>query len=825
MRKWIIAAVIFIVLAGAALAALFNLNALIARNRDFLIGQAEQGLGRKISVEEVEATLWGGIGVRLSHFAMADDPVYSAGEFIRARDLQVNLQLWPLLRREFQIKRIVLNDPVIRIVRDARGEFNFSTIGRDKNEKKKKPEAADKKEPAEERDRDRSAFLVSLVNIANGDIRYVDKKERADFHARRIDLAVEDFDFHKPFSVRFAAALFAEKQNVRINGKIGPLGSGNNVAQVPLDGEIDIDSLDLTQLKKALPQVRNALPKDLDLSGVFSVKKMKFKGKLDDLALSGEIDGTRGALRYGSALQKAAGIPLALTTEARYGGGKLALRKTQLTLHTLKLAAAGDFQLGDTTMVNLSLDSQPAALDGWEKIIPAIADYRLSGTTALKATVQGRAGQGALPKIEGTLDLKGASARPPGFPRPIENLDTNIRFTGQRADVQDMTLTLGQAKIRLAAAIDQFAPLALTYKLSTPALWPADYQAGLPEERKGDVIRNLTSDGRFSLANGKMVYQGKIASAEGTLYNVGYKNLDVAMSLADQVAQVRSLRVNALGGSLQAEGEYAFKDPAPRMNLATKLQGVDIKALYAALDAKAAHDIRGRLNADMRLAGRGKTWEELKPVLRGQGEAEVVQGALLNFNIAEGALGGITGIPGLAHLFSPAIRQKYPETFTAKDTEFRELRAIFDLADGRINVKSLRMAAAEFTVQGNGWADFNRRVDFRATLNFSQPLSADLSRSTREVSYLFNNRNELEIPFTLAGTMPNVRPRPDTRYLGQMAQRGFLKRGADELQRRFLGGGREPEKQESRPPADDTTRRRPSTEDRVRKALEGLFGR
>jgi uncharacterized protein involved in outer membrane biogenesis len=143
MRKWIIAGVVLIILAGAALAALLNLNSLIARNRDFLIGQAEQALGRKISVGEVEATLWGGVGVRLTNFAMADDPGYSADEFISAKDLQLNLQLWPLLKREFQIKRVVLHDPVIRIIRGANGEFNFSTIG--KSEKDKKPAAPDER--------------------------------------------------------------------------------------------------------------------------------------------------------------------------------------------------------------------------------------------------------------------------------------------------------------------------------------------------------------------------------------------------------------------------------------------------------------------------------------------------------------------------------------------------------------------------------------------------------------------------------------------------------------------------------------------------------
>jgi uncharacterized protein involved in outer membrane biogenesis len=50
MRKWIIAASALLVLCIVAFVALLNLNALISRNKDYLLAQAEQALGRKVSV-------------------------------------------------------------------------------------------------------------------------------------------------------------------------------------------------------------------------------------------------------------------------------------------------------------------------------------------------------------------------------------------------------------------------------------------------------------------------------------------------------------------------------------------------------------------------------------------------------------------------------------------------------------------------------------------------------------------------------------------------------------------------------------------------------
>ncbi len=227
----------------------------------------------------------------------------------------------------------------------------------------------------------------------------------------------------------------------------------------------------------------------------------------------------------------------------------------------------------------------------------------------------------------------------------------------------------------------------------------------------------------------------------------------------------------------------------------------------------------------MKVTGIGKTWDEIKPNLRGQGDAEVLHGVIYNFNIADSVLTGVTGIPGLTNSLSPSLRKKYPETFTAKDTEFKELKTLLEVADGRLNLKNTRMAAAEFVVAGNGWADFNRKVDFRSTLTFSQRLSADLSQSAREIKYMLNNQGQLEIPFSLTGKMPNVKAKPDVNYLGHLVQRGFLRRGTDELQNRFLG--REKDRTDPSAEASDgfDRKKRKSSEDLIRRGLEQLFRR
>jgi hypothetical protein len=95
--------------------------------------------------------------------------------------------------------------------------------------------------------------------------------------------------------------------------------------------------------------------------------------------------------------------------------------------------------------------------------------------------------------------------------------------------------------------------------------------------------------------------------------------------------------------------------------------------------------------------------------------------------------------------------------------------------------------------------------------------------AAREAKYFFNNQAQLEIPMTLNGRLPNVKPKPDLRYLGQVAQRGFLGKGVEELQSRYLGRNEAKARDENGRAADGKQKKRSSTEDLIRKGLKSLF--
>jgi uncharacterized protein involved in outer membrane biogenesis len=742
---------------------------------------------------------------------------------VQAKSLQANVRLLPLLRKDVQVKRLILHEPGINIIRNRQGVYNFASLGG--SDKKKDVETEKDTETEDARDkaaRERAALFIPLVEISGGVARYRDLGDGTDLAVQQLDLRAQDLNFDRPISINLAAAVFAAKQNVNLKVLLGPISFEADYRDVRLDSQLDIDPLDLSQLKKAVPKISSALPKGLELGGVFKLTGLKLKGTLHDLALNGGIEGTQGFIHYRDYFHKPAGIPLVLESAAQYSNDKIVIGNAGLKLHTLPLQVKGDIVLGNPPVVNLSFDSDPASLEGLGKLIPAIVNYDIKGKMGLRATVRGPIGAGKNPQVDGNLSLQSASIRVPELPKAAENLDAQVKFSESRADIKETNFNLGSSRIRLGAVIEKFSPLTLSYKFNAAELALADIQSSLPAERSSDVLRDLGSDGQVTTANGQTLVAGRILSSDGRLYNMDYKNLDANLSYSKNNAVVRSFRANVLNGSVQLKGEYGF-DESPKFSMASEIKGIDLVQLYQYF-TQGQPDMRGSLNGNIKLSGQGDQWQEIKPTLRGDGQTEVLNGTLLNFNVADAVLSGATGIPGLTNLINPAVRKKYPETFEAKDTVFKDLQTELDIGDSRVNLKNLRIAAAQFRVQGDGWVNFERRVDFRGVVRFSPELSADIAGAIREIRLLFNKNNELEIPFTLSGQMPNVRPRPDASFLTKSLQRGLFQKGAEELQERLFGTKERRAPNDAQP--DQERRPTPSSpEDMIRRGLEGLFGR
>ena len=909
MRKLLIIGSVLLVVVGLLAFALVNLNSLVASNKDQILEQVEQTIGRKVEIEEIGLSVWGGIGARLTQFRIADDPAFSQEDFIRASDLQVNVALLPLLSQEIQVKRVILHEPRIQVIRNEQGQFNFSSLTPTQ-------ESAETPIPPDSEEAPASAtpFVIALVDIEGGDVRYIDKQDGSDFRVTQLDLRAKDLSLDQPVFIELAAAVLAEQQNVAIEIQAGPVGPVlEDVNQIPLKGTIALSQLDVETLQKALPQIAQSIPPGLGISGPLNLKTdmagrvgavslsnidlqatvfdanepniqvtgsfgpvgaevanllekstvnadvsfgpvalerlqqfgplagqfppdlhtegpisvtAHVSGTPNNFSLTSLVEAISSSIHFGELLTKPRGSILALTIQARVTRDAVALQEVKLNFHTLELTASGTIGLGTPAAVDITLDSNQVELADLHPLLPLLQAYGLTGNFETQMKIAGQLDADTVPQINGNLSFQNGTATIAQLPKPVTDMQASISFTGQGAELTNTTARIGQSQVQLDAHVEQFTPLRLQYELNAPLLRMADLQSGDSE----DTLQDIHATGRAWLQGDELRHQGNLTSKQGSVAQIAYTDFQLDSSLANQIAKIDSLKVQAFQGTIQGNGQYAFGADQPQFSVTSQVAALNLTQLFRAALPLSDQTVQGIASLDLSLSGSGQTWDTIKPTLQGQGKAEIEDGAVLDLNIAEGVLSGLTGIPGLSLVISQKVRDKYPAIFTSPHTKFDELKSRFSLGDSKINLDSLRIAARDFMTQGKGWMDFDQKVDLSATLALSKSLSADIIKDVKQIKYIANEEGRLELPFALRGIMPGVTPAPDTAYVGTLLQRAATNALQEKVLDKLLPTKKEDTPQQKDPSVGQTgeapqEKEKSLEEQLLQKGLDSLFGR
>ncbi len=116
--------IIFILLAGIALAASVHFYLTDERIKSLIIPPAEEALGRTVAIGEIQVSLLSGITVR--DFSIKEQD--KSTDFIKAEAFVLQYELMPLLQKEVVISQVRLSGPTIQVKRDASGSFNFESL-------------------------------------------------------------------------------------------------------------------------------------------------------------------------------------------------------------------------------------------------------------------------------------------------------------------------------------------------------------------------------------------------------------------------------------------------------------------------------------------------------------------------------------------------------------------------------------------------------------------------------------------------------------------------------------------------------------------------
>jgi uncharacterized protein involved in outer membrane biogenesis len=231
-----VAVAIVLVLLGAIiliLPFLLDLN----RYRDQYLPVLEQTLHRKVAVEDVRLTLFPILGVQLRDVVIADDLAFSSKPFLTVSSVQVAVKWRPLLQRRVQVESVLVEGPVLQVIRSTKGELNTSTIG-----KIPSPDTApsEKAEPKDSVSPLLGVLAVEKFSMAGGTLGYEDRTHQPSktYQIDNLTLKTESVAIGEMARIVVNGMVMPYQMPFDVNGRLGPIQANLDIPELDISGYI-----------------------------------------------------------------------------------------------------------------------------------------------------------------------------------------------------------------------------------------------------------------------------------------------------------------------------------------------------------------------------------------------------------------------------------------------------------------------------------------------------------------------------------------------------------------------------------------------------------
>src|SRR4030042_4826514 len=236
-----------------------------------------QTLKKEVFIGKAKITLWDGIGLVFEDFHVKDHP--SGPDLLCARRLILRVKLLPLLKGEVKWKRIVLDQPILRLLRDRDGRFNLwgdlLTAGKVKASHQKMIQIL-------------STLFGGSITLRNGEISLSDEglgPTPLITEIKAVHFSLSEVSYRKPFPFRLSG-------NIVHSNKEGRMVISGTIQNIPEDMDLSKGSVDARVELKGIqtlhfwPYFKSLLPMEM-LSGDLDVAARYqggFQGSFKDSA-------------------------------------------------------------------------------------------------------------------------------------------------------------------------------------------------------------------------------------------------------------------------------------------------------------------------------------------------------------------------------------------------------------------------------------------------------------------------------------------------------------------------------------------------------------
>jgi AsmA protein len=319
---------------------------------------------------------------------------------------------------------------------------------------------------------------------------------------------------------------------------------------------------------------------------------------------------------------------------------------------------------------------------------------------------------------------------------------TDFSYAANAVRLDKLELQLDETQLRGTLAVTNLDSKAITFDLNvdhidldrylapqSAATQPGAKSDQTPAELPTAAIKALNVSGNFSVDTAKAA-------------GLALSKLRLTLNAKNGVVHLFPIKASLYGGEYSGDITYDAHEAVPSVKLDQQVTGVDIAPMLE--DSVKNVRLSGRGNASTKLAGAGRTSDELIRDLSGRVEA----------NLANGAITGVDLWFEIARAQALLKQQPAPAGSDDRRTKFDSFKMSADVAGGVATTKDLAIASQYLRVTGVGVSNLlTKAIDYHivATILKAPPstLGSELSQLTLA-----------EIPVEINGTMnkPNVRP-------------------------------------------------------------------
>jgi uncharacterized protein involved in outer membrane biogenesis len=772
------------------------------RLKSMVIPKIESATNRHVELKDISLSVFPSLAVSIDNLKISnpEGSKFERDEFVSLDNLSINVKLFPLITGNIEIGRITLSHPSIYLEVTKEGMKNYSSG----------PQAA---QPASGGSSNLlgGGLLLSDLEIKDGEFEMVDNKfdSRMEFDGIQLKASAEAkpgenkividasssldtinygttkmwYLNNQPFKTTSRLSYALDKDILSFDDVKGqlrdlPISVSGTISQ--LQQTTNIMDLTITSPGASMEQLLSLIPPDMlkKTKGLAASGDIKFSVKMTgpssatiNPATTASFSITNGKIQYASLPKSITNITIAGSFEkpsaplTATGIGNFSIDQFTARIGTNDISGKAHVSHFDDPTISASFTGN-VDLAEVKEFYPLEQGSEFNGTVKATISVEGKVKNPESLNGKGTIDFQNVTIQSAGTPKPIRNLNGSISVSNQVIESKQLAMNIGESDLNLAFGLKNYLSMVFPQGDKTAGKPSATMKLTSHQLRIADITSESTTQPETKNSRKPAQKQGGILPGFDVAADVSidklvtdkftFNNAKGSVALNNGVIDLKTFSVNAFQGTIQTKGTLDLRDEKKRpFNLDLSIKDVASDALLSNFTSF-GQCLFGKLTMSTKIQGDLNDTLGINPQsLTGDGLVKISEGKLSGFPLTQ-KLAEFTGSNQL------------------KEINFNDWANSFSIANGRLNVKDLKINAGATSIALNGSQGLDGTLDYSLTVKLPQETSDKLNLQgvAGELMQYFKDKDgRMNLPFHVGGTMTNPALQLDTKSQQEMAKK------------------------------------------------------